>query len=71
MGLSDWTTYGSARMDPIDAYIDLAGEYNHVIQINRDISEAKARYQKRDVEYCFVPAITILVIVLLHSFQPV
>jgi len=64
MAVNDWTRYESAQLDPIDAYIELAGEYNQAIQANRNISRDKALYQKSGVEYCFLPAMAILAIVL-------
>ncbi|MCL4543752.1 MAG: hypothetical protein M1118_03995 [Chloroflexi bacterium] len=64
MNVQSWATYDSARLPPVEAYIELAGEYNRTINENRDIGARKARFQRRGVERCFLPALCCLLLVL-------
>jgi len=64
MNVQAWTTYESARLPPIEAYIELAGEYHRTIQENREIGQRKVHAQRRGVERCLLPALGCLILVL-------
>lgn len=59
----EWATFEQARKRPLDAYIQLAGEYNSIVQQNRAISKEKVALQQWGVGF-FLGGLAILLVVL-------
>ncbi len=59
----EWATFEQARKRPLDAYIQLGGDYNAIVQENRAISKDKVALQRWGVGF-FLGGLAVLLVVL-------